>query len=47
MQTYASTNNRHTIIGVLHGRRLTPIPGVPAGIAYPDPMIVGGPVLAF
>jgi hypothetical protein len=34
-------------IGVLHGGRLTPIPGVPAGISYPGPALAGAPVLAF
>ena len=42
-----SRSGGHIVIGVLHGSRLTPIPGVPEGISYPDAMVGAGPVLAF
>ena len=40
-------DRQHLIIGVLHGGRVTPIPGMPAGISYPDGLIGIAPVLAF
>jgi hypothetical protein len=40
-------NDGHKVIGVLHDGRLTPIPGLPEGISYPDPMIGESSVLAF
>jgi hypothetical protein len=46
-QSGRGLDRQHLIIGILHDGRVTPIPGMPAGISYPDTLIGIAPVLAF